>query len=46
MGVKRPAIYELKESENLSDILNFALGTTLDANLQLLSVQRLGKKVP
>jgi len=43
-GVKRPAIYELKESENLSDILNFALGTTLDANLQLLSVQRFGKE--
>tara|TARA_B100002019_G_scaffold289666_1_gene305731 strand:- start:561 stop:3077 length:2517 start_codon:yes stop_codon:yes gene_type:complete len=43
-GVKRPAIYELKDSENLSNILNFALGLRLDANFQLLSVQRFGKE--
>ena len=42
-GIKRPAIYELKSSEDLNDILKFSLGITLDANLQLLSVQRIGK---
>ena len=42
-GIKRPAIYELKSSEDLNDILKFSLGVTLDANLQLLSVQRVGK---
>ena len=42
-GIKRPAIYELKSSEDLNDILQFSLGVTLDANLQLLSVQRVGK---
>ncbi len=41
-GIKRPAIYELKSSEDLNDILKFSLGVTLDANLQLLSVQRVG----
>lgn len=42
-GIKRPAIYELKSSEDLNDILRFSLGVTIDANLQLLSVQRVGK---
>ena len=40
-GIKRPAIYELKADENLDDLLNFALGTSADANLSLLSVERL-----
>lgn len=37
----RPAIYEIKENETLSDLIEFALGTTPFADLANISVERL-----
>lgn len=39
--VIRPAIYEIKDGESLSDILQFALGTTPFADLLNISVERI-----
>ena len=39
--VIRPAIYEIKDGESLSDILQFALGTTPFADLSNISVERI-----
>jgi polysaccharide export outer membrane protein len=39
--VIRPAIYEIKEGETLSDILQFALGTTPFSDLSNISVERI-----
>jgi len=37
----RPAIYEIKENETLSDLIEFALGTTAFSDLSNISVERL-----
>ncbi len=37
----RPAIYEIKENETLSDLIEFSLGTTPFADLSNISVERL-----
>jgi len=39
--VLRPAIYEIKEGDNLQDLLKFSLGLTLMANKENLSIRRL-----
>ena len=39
-SVVRPAIYELKENESLSDIINFALGFDSTANQANISIKR------
>ena len=40
-GVKRPAAYELKENENLNEIIYFANGFTNDANRSDLRLERI-----
>jgi len=40
-GVLRPAIYELKGSERLSDVLDYAGGATSDAYLSLTKIERI-----
>jgi len=42
--VKRPAIYEIKEDENLDDLINFALGFTQIANKSNISLRVLDLK--
>ena len=42
--VKRPAIYEVKEDENLEDLINFALGFTQIANKSNISLRVLDLK--
>ncbi len=42
--VKRPAIYEIKEDENLDDLINFALGFTQIANESNISLEVLDIK--
>ncbi len=39
--VIRPAIYEIKENDTLSDLIEFSLGTTPFADLSNISVERL-----
>ena len=39
-AVKRPAIYELKEGDNFSDLLKYGLGFADNADLQSLRVER------
>ena len=46
--VIRPAIYEIKDNQNLSDVISFALGTTPFADKSNISVKRLmasGEKI-
>jgi polysaccharide export outer membrane protein len=42
--VKRPAIYEIKEDENLGDLINFALGFTQTANKSKINYKLLDIK--
>ncbi len=42
--VKRPAIYEVRENENLDDLISFALGFTQIANTSNISLQVLDLK--
>ena len=42
--VKRPAIYEVKENENLDDLINFALGFTQLANKSNINLRLLDIK--
>jgi polysaccharide export outer membrane protein len=37
----RPAIYEIKDKQTLSDVISFALGTTPFADMQNISIERL-----
>ena len=40
-AVKRPAIYEMQENQNLIDILDYANGVTVDADLKNISLNRI-----
>ncbi|HBC47997.1 MAG TPA: hypothetical protein DCZ43_13190 [candidate division Zixibacteria bacterium] len=42
--VKRPAIYELAQNEKISDLIALAGGTTAEAFLEMVSVDRVGKE--
>jgi len=43
-AVKRPGLYELKEGNNFSDLINYGLGFADNADLQSLRVERLNKE--
>ena len=42
-GVKRPGLYEMKDSESYSDLISYANGLHSNANLDLIKIQSIDK---